>query len=88
VQSVDKVANTVTLTGNAAVAVAAGVDVVASDGSQVSKAISDKTTDGVGDTPINVFICGLLKESKLRGLDASAKAELSGASVAGGIFKF
>lgn len=88
VESIDEDANTVKLTANAANDVAAGVAVIATDGSAVSKAISDKTTDGVGDTPINAFICGLLKESKLRGLDASAKSELSGASVAGGIFKF
>ncbi|OLE52684.1 MAG: hypothetical protein AUG51_17075 [Acidobacteria bacterium 13_1_20CM_3_53_8] len=88
VLSVDKEASTVTLVDNAAVNVAAGVAVFALDGSQVAKGISDKTTDGVGDTPINAFICGLLNESKLRGLDASAKAEMSGASMAGGVFKF
>lgn len=80
--------DTVTLTGNSASNVAAGVGVVAQDGSQVAKAVSDKGSDGVGDTPINVFIGGYLTESKLRGLDASAKSELAGASVAGGVFKF
>lgn len=88
VLSVDVVANTVTLTANAANAVAAGVGVIAQDGSQVAQGISDKETDGSADTPISVFIAGLLDESKLRGLDASAKTELGGASVAGGIFKF
>jgi hypothetical protein len=85
---VDKVNNTVTLTGNAAVAVAAGAAVLGSDGSQVSQGISDNETDGTGDTPISAFIAGFLDESKLRGLDATAKTELGGASVAGGIFKF
>lgn len=90
VQSVDITTNpdTVVLTGNAAVAVAAGVDVVGSDGSQVAQGISDTETDGAEDTTITAIITGLLDESKLRGLDASAKAELGGASVAGGIFKF
>jgi hypothetical protein len=88
VQSVDTVANTVTLTGNAAVNVAAGVAVLASDGSQVAAAISEQGSDGVGDTPVSGFIAGLLNEAKLHGLDASAKAELGGVSVAGGIFKF
>ena len=80
--------NVVTLTANAAVAVAAGAPVLGSDGSQVAKAISDETTDGTADASIAVFVSALLVESRLRGLDVSAKAELGGASVAGGIFKF
>ena len=79
--------NTITLTANAAVAVAAGTAALGSDGSQTAKAVSDQATDGT-ETQIAVFICGLLVESRLRGLDATAKAELGGASVAGGIFKF
>lgn len=80
--------DTITLTGNAAVAVAAGAAVLGSDGSQKAKAIADEASDGVGETQIPVFVCGLLLESRLRGLDDTAKAELGGASVAGGIFKF
>lgn len=79
--------DTVVLTGNAAVDVAAGVDVVGSDGSQVAKGVSDSETDGSQDTVIAAIIAGLLDESKLRGLDASAITELGGASMAGGIFK-
>jgi hypothetical protein len=88
VQSVDAVANTVTLTGNAGVAVASGAAVLGSDGSQVAKAISFEESDGVGDTQVSVCIGGPLKEAKLLGLDASAKAELGGVSTIGGIFKF
>jgi hypothetical protein len=80
--------NVLTLTGNAAVAVAAGADVLGSDGSQVAQAIADKETDGVGDTSMNVLIGGFLVEANLRGLDATAKAELGGVSTVGGIFKF
>jgi hypothetical protein len=88
VQSVDPVANTVTLTGNAGVAVAAGAAVLGSDGSQVAKAISSDESNGVGDTQVAVYIGGPLKEAKLLGLDATAKAELGGVSTIGGIFKF
>lgn len=80
--------DTVTLTGNAAVAVAAGAAVLGSDGSQVAKTISDSETDGVGDTNTSQIIGGYLNESKLIGLDASAKSELGGISTVGGIFKF
>ena len=85
---VNTATNTISLTGNAAVAVAAGAAVLGSDGSQVAKAISDRDSDGSGEASVDVFVCGLLLESKLRGLDATAKVELGGASVAGGIFKF
>jgi hypothetical protein len=80
--------NEVTLTGNAANNVAAGVAVMATDGSEVAQGISDHETDGTKDTPISAIIGGYLDEAKLRGLDSSAKAELAGASVAGGVFKF
>lgn len=79
--------NVITLTANAAVAVAIGANVFGSDGSQKAAAISDEATDGT-ETQIPVFVCGLLVEDRLRGLDATAKTELGGASVAGGIFKF
>lgn len=85
---VDPVGNTVTLVANSANNVAAGVSVIATDGSAVAQGISDKETDGTEDTPISVFITGCLDESLLRGLDATAKIELGGASVAGGVFKF
>jgi hypothetical protein len=81
-------AGAITLTANAAVAVAAGAAVLGSDGSQTAKAIADEAADGTAETQIPVFVCGLLLESRLRGLDDSAKSELGGASVAGGIFKF
>ena len=90
VESIDAEANpnTVILTANAANDVAAGVGVVAQDGSQIAQAIADQETDGTADTPIAAIISGKLTESLLRGLDTSAKSELAGASVAGGIFKF
>ena len=77
----------VTLIANALVAVAAGAAVVASDGSQVAKGISDEETDGTEAASCRIFIGGYLDETKLRGLDASAKTEMAGASMAGDIFK-
>jgi hypothetical protein len=89
VQSVDPSTNpdTVALTGNAAVAVAVDDAVLASDGSQVAQGISDAANDGTDDTPADVFIAGYLVASLLRGLDASAIEELSGAVLLG-VFKF
>lgn len=78
----------ITLTANAANDVAVAVGVIATDGSAVAQGIADAETDGSADTPIAVIVSGKLRESLLRGLDASAKSELAGASVAGGIFKF
>jgi hypothetical protein len=80
--------NTITLAANAANAAATGTAISASDGSEVAAGIADKDADGSGNTPVNAIITGLLDESQLRGLDASAKTELGGVSVAGGIFKF
>jgi hypothetical protein len=90
VLSVNPAANpdTVTLTGNAANNVAAGVAVIATDGSAVAQGVSDNETDGSQDVSIAVIISSKLNESLLRGLDNSAKTELAGASVAGGVFKF
>jgi hypothetical protein len=85
---VNAVNNTVTLTGNAALDVAAGLAVVASDGSQVAAGISDAETDGTQDANVSALIGGYLDESLLRGLDSTARAELGGASAAGGVFKF
>lgn len=81
-------ANTITLTANAAVVVATGANVFGSDGSQVAKGIAEDASDGVGDTPMNVFVGGYLDESLILRLDSTAKTELGGATVAGGIFKF
>lgn len=80
--------NTITLTGNAGVAVATGANVFGSDGSQTAAGIADEGSDGVGDTPIAAFIGGCLDESLCLRLDATAKTELGGSSRAGGIFKF
>ena len=80
--------NLITLAANAAVAVATGANVFGSDGSQVANCISDKDSDGSGDTGINVFVTGLLDESKLRGLDSTAKTDLGGTSRPNGIFSF
>lgn len=88
VGGINKTTNTITLTANAAVAVAAGAAVLGSDGSQVAKAIADAGSDGVGETTVPVFIEGLLKESYLRGLDSTAKTELGGRSTIGGVFIF
>src|ERR1044072_3592156 len=88
VQSVNTTTNTITLTADAAGAVAAGDAVLGSDGSQVAQAISDDETDGTADANVTVVIGGFLNEKKLRGLDSTAKTELGGVSVVGGIFKF
>jgi len=80
--------NVITLTGNASNAAATGADVIATDGSAVAKGIADEGSDGTGDTPIRVFVGGYLDESLCLRLTTSAKSELAGASVAGGIFKF
>lgn len=85
---VNTATNTITLTANAAVVVAAGAAVLGSDGSQKASGIVDEAADGLTETQIPVFVCGLLVEALLRGLDDTAKQELGGASVAGGIFKF
>jgi hypothetical protein len=79
--------NEITLAANAAVAVASGLAVLGSDGSQVAKGISDGETDGTQAASVPVIIGGYLDESKLRGLDSTAKAEMAGASMAGGVFK-
>lgn len=80
--------NTITLTGNASVAVATGAAVYGSDGSEVARAISGKGSDGSGDTPMDVMISGFAVEADIIGLDATAKTELGGVSTVGGIFKF
>lgn len=88
VGGVNTVTDTITLTANALVAVADGAAVLGSDGSQVAKAIADEGSDGVGETPVRIFIAGFLKESKLNGLDSTAKTELGGLSKPSDIFKF
>lgn len=82
------VGNNITLTGNAAVAVAIDAAVYASDGSEVAKFIADDGSDGDGDTTITAIVGGYLEESLIAGLDATAKTELGGISLPGGIFKF
>ncbi len=74
---------TIVLTGNAAVNVAAGDSVLASDGSQVAIGITDDSNDGTGDTPLGVFVDGILDPVKLRGLSAAAIQQMSGALMAG-----
>ena len=88
VGGVNLVTRVITLTGNAAVAVADGMPVLGSDGSQVAKAIADAGSDGDGNTPIDVMIGGFVKESSVNGLDATAKTELGGVSTINGVFKF
>lgn len=88
VGGVNLVTNTITLTANAAVAVADGAVVLGSDGSQKAVAIADEGSDGDGETPLRVFVAGCLKESKIRGLDTTAKTELVGRSAPGDIFIF
>jgi hypothetical protein len=80
--------NVLTLNANAAVAVASGAAVLGSDGSQVAAFIADEASDGAGDTSIPAIIGGLLAESKISGLDSTAKTELRGGGAPGGIFKF
>lgn len=88
VGGINKTTNVITLTANAAVAVPIGDAVLGSDGSQVARAISDAASDGVGNTPLDVMIAGFVKESAVKGLDATAKAELRGATTINGVFKF
>ncbi len=78
----------ITLTANAAVAVADGMSVLGSDGSQVARAISDAASDGVGNTPLDVMVSGFVKKSSINGLDATAESELRGATTINGVFKF
>lgn len=87
VQGVDAATNTITLTANAQVAVPAGNAVLGSDGSQVAVGIAGNSTDGQGDTTINLLIGGYLRADRVRGLDAQAQAELGGVTIMG-IFKF
>jgi len=80
--------NTITLTGNAGVAVATAANVFGSDGSQTAKGVADEGADGEGNTPIRIFIGGYLDETLINRLDATAKTDLGGVSTVGGIFKF
>ncbi len=82
--------DTITLTGNAAVNVAVDDAVLASDGSEVAKAIADEEVSAseAEDTTLSPYIGGYLKQDLLVGLDASAIAELGGAAMPGNVFKF
>lgn len=82
------VGNNITLSANAAVAVAIDAAVYGSDGSEKAAFIADDGSDGSGDTTVTAIVGGYLKESLLIGLDATAKTELGGISLPGGIFKF
>lgn len=82
------VGNTVTLSANAATAVATGAAVRASDGSQTAKCISGSGSDGDGDTPMDVCISAIVNEADIIGLDSTAKTELGGTSTVGGLYKF
>lgn len=79
----------ITLTGNAAVAVADGAGVYGSDGSQVAQCIAEEGSNGVGDTSINVITQSpALDISKLRGLDDTAITELGGKKLLSSYLKF
>lgn len=80
--------NNIVLTGNAATAVAVDAAVYASDGSEKASFISDDGSDGDGDTTVTAVVGGYLEESMIIGLDATAKTDLGGVSLPGGIFKF
>lgn len=88
IATIDPETGAVTLGANAGVNVSTGAPVLGSDGSQVAKCIADHGSDGAGDTQVATCIGGFLVEERINGLDATAKTELGGASVAGGIFKF
>jgi hypothetical protein len=92
IQGIDSTTNpdTITLTGNAAVNVAAGEAVLADDGSEVAACIAEDAVQSseAKDTNCSVVIGGPVKESLLIGLDDSAKADLNGKSFPNDIFKF
>lgn len=86
---VNTTTNQVTLTGNAAVNVAAGASVFGSDGSQVAAFVAEEGSDGVGDTSINVITQSpALDISKMRGLDDTAITDLRGKKLPGNLLKF
>ncbi len=92
IQAIDTTTNpdTITLDANAAVNVASGDAVVASDGSEVAACIADEevASTEAKDTALSPHIGGALLQSLIIGLDDSAKAELNGKSFPGGVFKF
>ena len=92
IQAIDTTTNpdTITLDANAAVNVAVGDAVVASDGSEIAACIADEAVASTEtkDTVLSPHIGGALRESSLIGLDDSARAELNGKSFPGGVFKF
>ncbi|HQU83498.1 MAG TPA: hypothetical protein PKY59_10250 [Pyrinomonadaceae bacterium] len=86
---VNTLTNQITLTGNAAVNVAAGNSVFGSDGSQVAAFLAEEGSDGVGDTSINVITQSpALDISKTRGLDDTAITDLGGKKLPGNLLKF
>jgi len=82
--------NELTLVAVTTAEIADGDAVLASDGSQVAKAIADEAVAAAQsvDTVLSPYIGGALKRSLLIGLDDSAIAELGGAVFPGDIFKF
>lgn len=82
--------NELTLTGATAIDIAEGDAILASDGSQVAKAIADEAVAATQseDTGLSPYIGGALKTDQLIGLDESAVTELGGAIFPGNIFKF
>ena len=70
---------------------AVAYDNSAIDGSEVAVGILAQDVDPVGEgreKPVPMYVGGLFVESKLTGLDANAKSDLAGASIANGVFKF
>lgn len=61
------------------------------DGSEVAAGILAQDVDPVAEgraKPVAMYVGGLFVESRLTGLDDEAKADLAGASITNGIFKF
>ena len=74
-----------------ATGLAVAYDDTANDGSEVAVGILAQDVDAAGegrDKPVPMFVGGLFVEARLTGLDAGAKSDLAGASIANGIFKF
>jgi hypothetical protein len=73
-----------------AVDVADNDAILASDGSQVAKVISNEAVAATEtqDTPISPFVCGILKTDQIIGLDESAVTEMGGVTLPGNKYKF
>jgi len=87
---VNVVDNELTLVAVTTIEIADNDAILASDGSELAKAIADEAvaaTEAV-DTVLSPYIGGALKSDLIIGLDASAIAEMGGAKFPGNIFKF